>query len=311
MRICLNLTRVISLLVLFLCFPLSSVYARSFSLPAENQSLLGEILYTSTENNDTPANIGQRYNIGLNAVIAANPGVTERAVLPGGTSIKVATQFLLPPLPRRGIVINLPEMRMYYYPPGSNEVMTFPIGIGRIGKTIPITNTAITRKVTNPIWIPPADIRKFNEEQGINLPKIMPAGPDNPLGPYAIYLRIPTYLIHSTIFPESIGRRASFGCIRMHEGDIKQFFPLVTPGTPVVIIDMPNKVAWNNNWLYLEAHEPLTEHSEADYASLNGIVSNIQGKLPRNHLTLIDWQLVAYLAEDPDGMPHQIGVRLN
>ncbi len=98
----------------------------------------------------------------------------------------------------------------------------------------------------------------------------MGPGPDNPLGPYAIYLRIPTYLIHSTIIPESIGRRASFGCIRMNENDIKQFFPLVTPGTPVAIIDMPNKVAWQDNKLILEAHPPLEERSS--YANLDGIV---------------------------------------
>lgn len=305
-----KLNRIAGLLVLCLCVLSSNANARNFPLPANNASLVGEVLYTSALNNDTPANIGQRYNIGLNAVIAANPGLTEHSILADGTPVKIAAQFLLPPLSRHGIIINLPEMRMYYYPAGSNEVMTFPIGIGRIGKTIPIVNTAITRKVINPIWIPPADIRKFNEEQGINLPRVMPAGPDNPLGPYAIYLRIPTYLIHSTIFPESIGRRASFGCIRMNESDIKQFFPLIQPGTPVVIIDMPNKIAWNGDRLYLETHDPLVERKEADYATLNGIVSMIQSKLPRHPVILVDWQLVAYLAEDPDGIPHQIGVAL-
>ncbi|MEO8401995.1 MAG: L,D-transpeptidase family protein [Gammaproteobacteria bacterium] len=306
-----NLTRIASLLALALCFPLSNAYARNFSLPSGNESLIGDVQYTTSNYGDTPTTIAQRYNIGLNAVVAANSGLTETTVMQAGRPLKVSTQFLLPPLPRHGIVINLPEMRLYYYPEGSNQVMTFPIGIGRIGKTIPIQNTAITRKVTNPIWIPPADIRQFNQEQGIELPTIMKAGPDNPLGPYAIYLRIPTYLIHSTIFPESIGRRASFGCIRMNEGDIKQFYPIVTPGTQVAIVDMPNKIAWSGDELFLEAHQPLSERSMADYATISGIVKTIESEMPKNQVTLVNWQLVAYLAEDPDGIPHDIGVRVN
>jgi L,D-transpeptidase ErfK/SrfK len=200
-------------------------------------------------------------------------------------------------------------MRMYYYPAGSDQVMTFPIGIGRIGKTIPIKKTYVVRKALHPTWTPPADIREFNEQQGITLPKVMGAGPDNPLGPYGIYLGIPTYLIHSTIFPESIGRRASFGCIRMNESDIKQFFPIVSAGVPVVIVDMPNKVAWEGSHLYLEAHPPLEER--ANYASLSSIVKSIKERLPTNHFTLINWQMVNAIAEQPDGVPHEIGVLLN
>jgi len=218
---------------------------------------------------------------------------------------------MLPPVPRKGIVINLPEMRLYYYPQGSSNVMTFPIGIGKIGKTIPVRNTIIARKTVNPTWTPPADIRQFDEEQGIQLPKVMPAGPDNPLGPYGIYLGIPSYLIHSTIFPESIGRRASFGCIRMNESDIKQFFPIVARGTPVEIIDMPYKVGWDNNDLYLEAHNPLEERSNMESANMSGIVKSIEKNLSSSkHITLVNWQLVAYLAEQPDGIPHRIGIKL-
>lgn len=300
----------ISLLAVFLCLPLQA-YAQNFLLPPKSQALVGKVEYIYAANGDTATSIAQRYNLGLNAIIAANPGVAENTVFPAGTIVKIANNFLLPPLPRKGIVINLPEMRLYYYPNESDEVMTFPVGIGRIGKTIPLANTAIVRKALNPIWTPTPSIRKYNEEQGIDLPRFMPAGPDNPLGPYAIYLRIPTYLIHSTIFPESIGRRASFGCIRMNEDDIKQFFPLVATGVPVTIIDMPNKIAWDDNQLYLEAHPPLEEHSDAAYASLAGIVRSIEEQTPPNQVVLIDWPLVAYLAEQPDGIPHAIGIKIN
>jgi len=307
-----SITKIIAGLTVSACLPFaSSVHATTFDLPTPNDALIGNIGYASVAPGETPASIGQRYNVGVNGVVDANPGITDSTVFAGNSTVKLATEFLLPPVPRRGIVVNLPEMRIYYYPAGSNRVMTFPVGIGKIGKTIPLTNTAIARKVVNPVWIPPADIRQYDREVlGIDPPKVMPPGPDNPLGPYAIYLKLPTYLIHSTIFPESIGRRASFGCIRMHEDDIKQFFPMVKAGIPVVIIDMPNKVAWNGTDLYLEAHPPLEERNTDPSAALNALVDTIESRLPKDQFTLVNWQLVAYLAEQPDGVPHEIGVIL-
>jgi len=199
---------------------------------------------------------------------------------------------------------------MYYYPKNTDEVITYPIGIGKIGKTIPIKKAKVTRKKKDPYWIPPQDIREFNLEQGIVLPRIMPPGPDNPLGPYAIYMSIPTYLFHSTIFPNSVGTRASFGCIRMYETDIEDFFPAVKPGIPISIINSPFKAGWEENYLYAEAHEPLEEH-EHDYdASLAGMVSIISNQIKEED-TLVDWQLVSYLVKEKDGIPHPIGMRIS
>lgn len=294
-----------AIITLSLC---ATTSARTFSLPSANESVIGKVQYTSISG-DSVASVAHHYNLGQNALIAANPGVQENGAI-RSKAVTVPTQYMLPPLPRRGIVVNLSEMRMYYYPAGSNTVMTFPIGIGKIGKTIPLdSNASITRKVVNPTWTPPDDIREYNREQGIELPKTMGPGPDNPLGPYAIYLSLPTYLIHSTIFPESIGRRASFGCIRMNEDDIKEFFPSVTPGTPVAIIDMPNKLAWQDNRLYLESHPPLQERSM--YSNLDTTVSTIEEHMPHNDMVIVNWQLVSYLAEQPDGLPHEIGVKVS
>lgn len=287
----------------------SHVLASTFTLPSPNESILGNLEYITASPTETTPTLAQHYNLGQNALIAANKGIRENARLPDGSRLTIPTEFLLPPLPRQGIIVNLAEMRMYYFPKGSNVVMTFPIGIGKIGKTIPIENTSITRKVVNPTWTPPEDIRQFNREQGIELPRTMGPGPDNPLGPYAIYLRIPTYLIHSTIFPESIGRRASFGCIRMNEDDIKEFFPSVQPGTPVAIVDMPIKVAWQDSYLVLEAHPPLEERSHL--VSLDTVVNSVEQSMPLSQLTFVNWQLVAYLANHPDGIPHPIGVRVS
>ncbi|MBV9575324.1 MAG: L,D-transpeptidase family protein, partial [Gammaproteobacteria bacterium] len=216
----------------------------------------------------------------------------------------------LPNQPRNGIIINLPEMRLYYFPVGSNEVFTYPIGIGKVGKTIPIERTAITHKTEHPTWTPPDDIREFNLQQGIVLPKVMPPGPDNPLGPYAIYMQIPTYLIHSTIFPESVGRRASFGCIRMYETDIKKFFPAVSSGIPVAIINSPVKIGWQQDHLYIEAYPALEEHSYAPEASLAGVVSLIS-HTSTDQPVLVDWQAIAYISQERDGIPHEVGVKIS
>lgn len=285
-----------------------ALFANQYNLPPSGNTVIGDITYTSAANGETLVNIGQRYNVGVNAMLSANPGITPEARLPGGTFVTVPSEFILPPLPRRGIVINLAEMRMYYYPPGTDAVMTYPIGIGKIGKTIRVGPTSIVRKATNPTWTPPPSIREFNREQGIELPTSMPAGPDNPLGPYAIYLGVPTYLMHSTIFPESIGRRASFGCFRMNETDIKEFFPLVTPGTPVDIVYMPSKVGWSGNRLYFEAHDNLVEHGDA--GGLNSMIDSVEKNISHSGVTMVNWQLVSYLADQRDGVPHEIGFRI-
>ncbi len=302
---------IFSLLLFLFVLNLQPGFAREFMIPSEGNALIGNTspLYISATTETTPTLLAQQYNLGLNAIIAANPGATNYTV--SGDAVRIPTTFLLPPLPHKGIVINLPEMRMYYYPENSTTVMTFPIGIGKVGKTIPIQNTSIARKVVNPVWTPTADIRQYNREQGIELPHQMLAGPDNPLGPYAIYLRIPTYLIHSTIFPESIGRRASFGCIRMNESDIKEFFPLVQPGTAVTIINMPDKLGWKGRQLYLEAHPLLEEHSQPPQITFDNLVNTIEKMLPSTGVTLVNWQLVSYILRKPDGIPHEIGVRIS
>jgi L,D-transpeptidase ErfK/SrfK len=289
----------------------SSVLAASYPVPPANESIIGKIQYSPVQAGDTLPKLSQRYDIGFNAIEKANPQHNLLKPLSSGAEIKLPTQHLLPNQKREGIVVNLPEMRMYYFVPGTTKVVTYPIGIGKIGKTIPLATASITKKVKDPTWVPTEDIREFIlNQQGIVLPQVMPAGPDNPLGPYAIYMTIPTFLIHSTIFPESVGKRASFGCIRMYESDIQDFFPSITPGIPVVIINSPVKVAWQNNSLFMEAHAPLEERSNEQNASLPGAVNQIM-ELTKNQDTLIDWQSVAFIEKERDGLPHDVGLKLS
>lgn len=297
------------LVTLFAISMANAIHATTYNALPDDQSLLGEMEYVTPASNDTPTTIAHRYSLGLNAIVNANSGITETDIQNKSAPVKLATQHLLPPVQRRGIVVNLPEMRLYYYPEDSDEIMTYPVGIGKIGKTIPLAATVkVVRKATNPVWIPTENIREFDRtELGIDPPAVMPPGPDNPLGPYAIYLSLPTYLIHSTIYPESIGRRASFGCIRMNESDIKEFFPLVEKGVQVTLIDMPNKIAWDKSTLYLESYPPLEEKEQPN---IDSVINEVTKQTPRDHVALIDWQIIPYLTEQADGTPHEIGVEL-
>lgn len=285
----------------------TNVLAATYPAPPANQSLIGDVQYKTAASGDNITTVAEKYNLGFNALQKANPQLNVTRGFSSGASLIIPTQHLLPNLPREGIVVNLPEMRMYYYV--GNKVLTYPIGIGKIGKTIPIVSASITKKAENPPWVPPEDIRQFNLEQGIILPQVFPAGPDNPLGPYAIYMSIPTFLIHSTIFPESVGKRASFGCLRMYESDIKQFFPIVQKGVPVMIINSPLKVNWQQNKLYMEAYPTLEEHSDAPDANLPGVVRNMSFAT-KDQSTLVDWQAVSFIEQERDGMPHEVGVKI-
>jgi L,D-transpeptidase ErfK/SrfK len=179
-----NLAGALGLLALVLATS-SPLFAETFAVPANGDTIIGESNYTTSGHGDTLSTIAHRYDLGVNAIQAANPDLPMNAYLPDGTRVAVPASRILPPMGRTGIVINLPEMRMYFYP-SFGVVKSYPIGIGRVGKTIPLAHTRVIRKAENPSWIPPDDIRAFNIKQGVTLPQVMPAGPDNPLGPYAI-----------------------------------------------------------------------------------------------------------------------------
>ena len=170
--------------------------------------------------------------------------------------------MLLPDVPREGIVVNLAELRLYYFPPGENQVQVYPLGIGQLGLETPEMTTRVGQKIPNPTWTHTAGIRARSLEKGVTLPAVVPAGPNNPLGRYALRLAYGNgeYLIHGTNAPDSVGLRVSSGCMRMNADDIKALFSQVKTGTPVRIINQPVKFAVEpDGKRYVEVHRPLSQ----------------------------------------------------
>jgi L,D-transpeptidase ErfK/SrfK len=186
--------------------------------------------------------------------MAVNPGVDPW--IPGeGVRVALPTAHILPDAPRRGVVVNIAELRLYYYPPGGGRVVSMPIGVGRDGFTTPYGTTKVTRKAVRPTWYPTQNTRADRPE----LPGAVPAGPDNPLGEYALYLGWPTYLIHGTNQPYGVGRRVSRGCIRLYPEDIERLFKMVPEGTPVTVVAQPVKLGWRGGNLYIEVNPSLAQ----------------------------------------------------
>jgi len=214
-------------------------------------NIIGSISTYVTEHDDTLLDVARKFDLGFVELVAANPGVDPW--LPGeGTTLLLPTEHILPDAPHNGLVVNLTEMRLYYYRHPGEAPETHPVGIGSEGMNTPVASTTIVRKQANPTWYVPASIRAEKPE----LPAVMPPGPDNPMGMFALYLGFTSgnFRIHGTNQPFAVGRRVTHGCMRLYPEDIEDLFHKVNPGTPVTFVDQPVKVTWDGGELYMEVH---------------------------------------------------------
>jgi L,D-transpeptidase ErfK/SrfK len=301
-----------------------------YELPPPGTDAIGAITTVRARAADTLLDIGRRHGVGYEEIVRANPDVD--VWLPGeGTEVVVPTRYILPPGPRRGIVLNLPEYRMYYFPapkPGEPAVvMTWPVSIGRMDWATPIGTTKIVSKVRKPAWYPPESVRKEHEAEGRPLPRVVPPGPDNPLGEYAMRLTLPGYLIHGTNRPAGVGMRVTHGCIRMYPEDIEFLFARVAVDTPVRIINEPVKLGWDGDRLLMEVHRTLeTAPVEGDEESSAVAIDTVgqpavEPPMPSRLTALtrqfvevtdarpgaLDWDFAESLLERADGIPADVG----
>ena len=233
-----------------------------FTLDSPDQSVIGEpqIVYTKEEN--TFSDLAREYGLGYDEIVAANPGIDPW--LPGDeTPVLLPTQYVLPDVPRRGLILNIASKRLFYFPEVAAgdpvHVLTYPIGIGRVGWETPLGETKVVSKARDPVWYVPASVRRENAELGYPLPAVVPPGPDNPLGHFVLKLEMPGYLIHGTNQPYGVGMRVSHGCIRLYPENIEPLYDMVGIGEPVMIINEPYLAGWRDGELYFESHAPLED----------------------------------------------------
>lgn len=273
---------------------------------APGAQVVGQSSVIKARYEDTFVTLARAYDLGFEELVHANPGVDPW--LPGeGTEIVLPTEFVLPQAPHRGIVINLPELRLYYFPDqDGTHVITHPISIGRMDWSTPLGLTRVASKVLNPSWYPPESIREEHAAENRPLPKIVSPGPNNPLGKHALRLALPGYLIHGTNMPSGVGMRVTHGCIRMFPEDIEAFYNTVPVGTPVRIVNQPYKLGWKDGVLYLEAHPPL-QQSEDDggEVDMTELTRAFVAATEEQHGEL-NWDLAEQVVRAARGLPESV-----
>jgi L,D-transpeptidase ErfK/SrfK len=286
--------------------------ATVYELPADGSAVFGTDQRIKATYKDTLLDIARRYSLGYEEIIRANPGVD--LWLPGeGTEVLLPGRRILPPAPRDGIVVNLPEHRLYYYPKPKKGhkpvVVTFPISIGRMDWHTPLGQTWVATKEKHPNWYPTPSVLKEHAANGDPLPKVVRPGPKNPLGEYKMRLAVGdgTYEIHGTNNPLAVGMAITHGCIRMYPEDVAALFAAVPVGTKVWLINEPVKVAYVDGDLLLEVHPPVDGEGQTVEPNLELLSKQLDRALG-NNTAAIHWDFAREALQAASGMPAVVGL---
>lgn len=277
-------------------------------LPFDGDTVVGQVRSVRIEQAARSIDIARRYAIAVGELARANPQVPglDGGRIPAGTELKLPTRFVLPAAPREGIVVNIAELRLYYFPNAGNwragSVLTFPAAVGREEWETPTGMTTVAERIVDPPWHPPASIREEAADKGQELPDVVPAGPQNPLGKYALRLGWRKHLIHGTNDPMSIGRPATHGCIRLYPEDMETLFQYVREGTPVVLVDQPYKLGVADGVLYLETH------AGGDAGARQRVLADIERWVRAGKDRRVDRTLVERALATPTELPVKVSL---
>ena len=302
-------------LLIFIVFPIifsftnlcySNNKNNSVNILSQSSDITGKSVAYTVRDKETLIDIARKFDISFADIMSAN-GRIDPWLPKINRKILIPNRHIMPSVKRDGIIINLGDLRIYFY---KNHLLigTYPIGIGRSGWETPLGLAEVIEKKTDPFWIPPDSVR----EEDPSLPKIVAPGEDNPLGTRAIYLSMPSYLIHGTNKPYGVGMKVSHGCIRMYPEDVESLFDLVEVGTKVNIINEPIKVGWHNNNLYIEVHQLPAYASEKntlenkDRRNLYPLATSMVQKVAGTSITEVDWQVVFKSVLEAKGIPTKI-----
>ncbi len=281
----------------------ASSWGAVFPLPTDGSNIVGQIRVVIADPRNTLLDIARHFDLGYNEITTANPGVSIWLPSPG-TRIVVPGEFILPPRPWTGIVINVAQRRLYYFPKSiANQpavVVTFPIGISRPDWSTPLGKTRIIAKFKDPAWIVPKDIWEEHRSQGnSNFPTYFPPGPGNPMGMLALETGFSEIFIHGTNRPWGVGMRVSHGCLHLYPENAAYLFPKVPVGTPVSIVNQPFMVGERDHVLFLSASEPVAMKADVSKNPQHQAMADVP-KSPQNQATEA---VIEYLARDVGGLP--------
>ena len=287
-------------------------HATTYTLAKPDDTVVGGDQTIETVYEDTLYDLAAKYSLGSEELIRVNPGVDPW--LPGaGRTLIVPNRHILPPGPHEGIVVNLPEHRLYYFPKAKKgqpiQVITYPVSIGKMDWRTPLGVTHVIQKQKDPSWYPTESVRKEHLAAGDPLPPVVPPGPDNPLGRFAMRLAAGngTYLIHGTNNPIAVGLAVTHGCIRMYPDDVQALFPLIPVGTPVRLINEPVKVAWVDGELMLEAHPPVDAQGQSFEPNIDQFSQLLQAAVGQTTVA-IHWDYAREVLQKADGVIATVGL---
>ncbi len=271
--------------------------------------IIGEVTHYTTSYEDTLIDLARSHNLSFNEILSANPNVKDPWVPGGGVNLLMPTEHLLPSGKREGIIINIADLRAYYFSKEKfGKIYSFPIGIGRHGWNTPLGKAYVTNKRKNPSWNVPKSIR----EEDPTWPPVVPPGPENPLGSRAIYLSMPSYLLHGTNKPWGVGMRVSHGCIRLYPEGIEELYDLVEVNTKINIVDQPVKVGWKKDFLFIEVHHIPSYARELEAPSptppehLLPVAAEVIQRVAGTDISLVNWDHVISAVMEGSGYPKKI-----
>jgi len=292
----------------------TSAVAVEYELRGDGGDIFGRVERIRSRYQDTLIELAQRYSLGYEELLRVNKGVDPW--LPGeGTQIVIPGKRLLPPGGREGIVVNLPEHRMYFFPQPKDDdpakVLTFPVSVGKMDWQTPIGVTKVVAKQQDPPWYPPLSVREEHAARGDPLPTVVPPGPDNPLGAHALRLNIPggSYLIHGTNNPDAVGMAVTHGCLRMYPQDVARLFDLVPVGTKVSLINEPLKMTRVDGEVWIEVHPPIDAQGQSTTVRLEDFSARLDSLLGEAEVA-INWDIAIEALREASGIPVMIGLEL-
>ncbi len=309
------------LLITFLVF--SSKFAFSLEIfdIENNSTVVGDLKSIKVSRDETVADLAIRYKTGFQDLLIANPN-SHHWSPKANSKYLIPSMYILPQESYNGIILNLAELRLYFYIRGSDlyentKVLTYPVGIGRLDWKTPLGETFIKTKVESPSWYPPKSIILEHEERGEILPREVKPGPDNPLGNYVLKLNVDGgYLLHGTNKKHGIGMMVSHGCIRLRNEDIETIFHNAPVGTKVKIINQPIKLGIYKNFLYMEVHafnkKEVYSNNQKNLLTTDNIympVNQVMNFIEKNPSYSIQWKKVFETFKESKGIPIIIGKR--